>query len=650
MTPRSLTGFASLTVIVVVTAAVMVWATRTLPFLAAVESWLVDYRLATLLPAEPQDPDIVIVAITEEVIARFPYREPVDRRFLAELLRTLAERGVRGILLDVLFDQPTEPEKDDELQRTLTGLGVPLVVSYAGAGQGLTEAQIAWLDRFLPVSLRGFASLLTDPLDGTVRRLFSGAALPDGRFVRGAASALAVKLGYRPADGAVPIAWHGRPDQETLPFRQFRADLVKILPAAWFQDRIVLVGADLTLTDRHRTPFSTAVPGEAGNLPGVVIHAHGLAQLIGGRRPAEPEGGWAIAAVGIASLVGSLLARLPVSLLVRLPLSLAVLGLWWGGGFLVFREWGEIIPLMASSLGLAGAQWATDVYFGAQARRQRQFIELAFGRYLSRDLVHQLMADPSRLKLGGERRRLTIVITDIEGFTALSEQLDPETVSRLLNGYFDGVCSAVLDHGGMINEFLGDSVLAFFGAPVAQDDHAARGLACARAIHQFSERFRETCRGQGIGLGRTRVGVHSGEAVVGNFGSEARFKYVALGDTVNTASRIEGLNKHFSTHLLCSGATVEPSGDRATRPLGSVVLKGRREAVEIHEILPSTAASLAWLEAYRSAFTLMQAGSRDALPAFQALAAERPNDPVVACHLARLGAGARDAVVVMTEK
>jgi len=650
MTGRFLLRLLPLLAIVAVAATAAALATQRLPFLAAVEAWLEDYRVATLLPAEPQDPRLVIVAITDETLSRFPYREPIDRHFLAELLRTLEERGVNGILLDVLFDQPTEADKDEELKRTLAGLKVPLVVSYGDTSHGLTENQASFLNGFVPPHLRGYANLVTAPLDGTVRWLFPGALLPDGGFVPGVAPALAAQLGIKTDRRERLIRWHGRPDSMAQPFPSFRADLVKVLPPSWLSGKIVLVGADLALSDRHRTPFSTITPGQAGNLPGIVIHAHALAQLLDGRNTRLIDGPLALVLVALAALAGSLLSRLPINLWLRLPLTLLVLLALWAAAFTLFQRFDLMLPLIAPSLALALAQWLTDLYFGGLARRQRRFIEQAFGRYLSRDLVRQLMNDPTRLRLGGERRELTILVTDIAGFTSLAERLAPETVSVLLNTYFEGVCRAVLEHGGMVNEFLGDSVLAFFGAPLAQDDHCARALAAARAIDAFAERFRRERIAEGIAFGATRIGVHGGVAMVGNFGSHERFKYVALGDTVNTASRLEGLNKHFGTRLLTSGPTLAGSAPETVRPLGAVVLKGRHEALPVFELLSAEAQAEPWLTRYRAAFALMEAGAAEALAAFAALAAEVPGDPVIALHHQRLSDGANDAVVVMTEK
>jgi class 3 adenylate cyclase/CHASE2 domain-containing sensor protein len=627
-----------------------VLAVRGLPFLAAVETWLADFRIATLLPAEPQSRDIVVLAITEETLEPFPYRSPLDRRFVAGLLRTLERYGARGILLDLLLDQPTEPDKDAELAKTLAALTVPIVISYAGTAEGLTRRQAETLDRFVPLPLRGFANLVTDPWDGTVRWLYPGRRHEQGAFIPGAASALALKLGHQPAEERLPIAWRGRPDAATASFRSFPAHFLPALPAAWFKDRIVLIGADLTLTDRHRTPFAAALPGREGVLPGIVIHAHALDQLMSGRTaPAIGRQGEAALAL-LFALLGMLSGSLIQGLGWRLLAAGLVLAGLWVGGYSLFAGTGILVPLLGPSLAFVIAHGLSDAYSSSEARRQRKFIQDAFGRYLSPPLVEQLLHDPSRLTLGGERRHMTILFTDIAGFTHLSEHMEPEQLGQLLNAYFEGICGAVLAHGGMVNEFIGDAVLAFFGAPLEQPDHAARSLACARAIDAFAERFRCERQAEGLGFGITRIGLHTGEVAIGNFGAPDRFKYSALGDTVNTASRIEGLNKHVGSRAMASGTTVAAAADSGARPVGEVVLKGRDEPLPVFE-LPMATAVNAGPDAYRAAFALLEQGrTAEARAAFEGLAAAFPADALVGFQLGRLRAGAAGTRIVMTEK
>ncbi len=294
---------------------------------------------------------------------------------------------------------------------------------------------------------------------------------------------------------------------------------------------------------------------------------------------------------------------------------------------------------------------ATTVIGFMRSERERAFIRGAFSRYISKALVEQLAADPSKLKLGGERREMSFIFTDIAGFTTLSEAIGPAAVAKLLNPYFDELCQIILAEGGMVNEFIGDAVLAYFGAPVEQADHAARAIRCARALDEFAEKFRKEQNDLGLPLGMTRIGVHSGTALLGNFGAQARFKYAALGDVVNTASRIEGLNKHFGTRACASRNVLDLAADPAFRMLGRVIVKGRQEALGIGEVLGVERAASASVARYREAYTLLDAGDPEgARTIFTGLAAADPDDAAVTFQLHRIAEGARDGLIVMTEK
>jgi adenylate cyclase len=640
----------ALALIAVAATMIAVAAIQYVPYLTVVERFFSDFRIATLLPPEPQDPDVVIVAITEDTLRLFPYRSPVDRKFLSDLIDTLAQRQVRAILLDVLLDQPTEPAKDEALKASLRALTIPIEVSYVRDRDTVTKRQLAYVDDFVPADRRGLANLVTDSYDDVVRRIFPGERQADGSFDPGVAAALAKKLGVDPPTSRVLIAWHGAPNAATKPFREFPAQSVKLLPPAWFKDKIVLIGADVTLVDHHRTPFAAAAGGMAGMLPGIVIQAHVVSQLINGRHsPDLPWFGiWALtlfmAAIGVA------LGRLDIPILPRLGLAVGAMLLFTLGGFALWRYGGLMIPLVTPSLGLLIAHGITDAYTGRQLRQQKRFVKQAFSRYVTPHLVDQLVADPSKLSLTGDRRELSLLFTDVAGFTTLSERLDPTVMTTLLNEYLGGVCDAIDRHAGTVNKFIGDAVFAIFGAPLTQPDHAARALACMREIDSFSESFRANQRTNGIDFGVTRIGAHTGRAMIGNFGSLNRFDYTALGDAVNTASRLEGLNKYFGTRMCVSSALHDQCANEPFRPMGIIILKGKTEGIEVYEPLAAERAELPFIRRYCQAFELLQKGDPGAKAAFEALSAEDPEDGCVALHLERIREGASDVNIVMTEK
>ncbi len=637
-------------------AAGLAWVSiRYLPVLGMIERWVGDVRVATLLPAEPQHADIVIVSITEETLERFPYRSPIDRSFLADLLRILEKKGVRAILLDVLLDQPTEAAKDADLKQRLRETTIPLVVSYAGTNELLTQSQAAYIDQFVPLERRGFANLVKDPYDGTTRWIFPGRKLATGIFVSGVAQALSAQLGGTAPRERLTISWHGRPDLETEPFRNYPAHMISVLPSAWLEGKVVLIGADLSLTDRHRTPFSVVSRSVRGvdvyDDPGVVIHAHALAQLLEGRQPPEPGFALSIALLLLGAAVGVALALTKISLLWRLLSGAGVMVLYWSGGFLLFQQGGELIPILPSILSFLLGLGMTDIHIGGEDRRQRKFIREAFSRYLSPAVVTRLMENPEALSLGGERRELTFLFTDVANFTTLSEGMDAAGLARILNDYLGGICRVILRHEGTVINFIGDAVFALFGAPEQQDDHALRAVICAREMDRFAEFFRQVLEQNGLSFGQTRIGVHTGTAAIGNLGSEDRFQYTALGDAVNIAARLEGLNKYLGTRICLSGNTAAHCPEGEARPVARVLLKGKSQPIDVFEPWPEIERHTPFSQRYRRAFELLDSGDTAAAEMlFNTLQMEKPTDGCVTLHLQRIRSGIEGVRMTMTDK
>ncbi|MGA0791746.1 MAG: CHASE2 domain-containing protein [Burkholderiaceae bacterium] len=629
-------------------------------FVSSVEKAAADLRVAGLQQPMPQSKDIVIAAITEETVANFPYRSPIDREFLANLLLILEAKGARGVGLDVLLDSPTEPEKDQLLAETLRELKMPVWVSYTVTPSIVNEDQLDYLNAFVPEELRAAANLATDPLDGTVRWIFPGETEPGMpiSFPRKAA----LLAGVETPNEQPLIAWRPRPDLETPVFPIYPSHAVPVMPDEWFKDKFVLVGAVLSITDRHRTPLAIYADGDDAMMPGIIVQAHALSQFLEGRKPHQVTTPATIGMAILFALIGVAIGLLKRGMFFNvLAALLLVVGLWLGAFLGFYYQWLPMLPVVAPTLALALSLWMMDVLIGRAERKQRQFVQGAFSRYVAPAVVDRLVENPDALNVSGTRQDATFIFTDIAGFTTLSESLSSEKLSEVLNAYLDGACAVVFKHAGTVDKFIGDAVMAVFNAPIPQPDHVARAVRCALELDLFCESFREKMNAEGIPIGVTRIGIHTGVATVGNFGSHARMDFTALGDTVNTASRTEGVNKYFGTRICATQEVVSQCPDLFFLPIGDIVLKGKTQAVRlftpVSEEKSRSAFALRYEEAVHALENLGSSGNqsesddaKQVAAIVQKLNEDFPEEPLAAFHAKRVSQGIVSLRVVMEDK
>jgi adenylate cyclase len=343
-------------------------------------------------------------------------------------------------------------------------------------------------------------------------------------------------------------------------------------PAAlrkWFQGRIVLIGPD-DLPDRHPTPFYLATRGGSQMMTGAEIHAHAISTIVQGDylRPARPEEQWSL-------LLGAALLAALAGFAIRWPQGLLVTALLIAATFAVSvaaYARGIILPVVGAELGVI---LATVGSYGARLLtedRRRATLEKSFANMVSKEVL-QSVIDAGGLPLDGESRHVTVMFSDLRGFTHYSQGRDPQGVVRELNEYFDVMVECALRHGGMVNKYIGDGMLVLFGAPVPHPDHARRAVVCAQEMVAQMDILNERRKAAGMEPWRIGIGIHTGEVVVGFVGArDKKMEYTANGDTVNVASRIEGLNKKFNTLILLSEATRDEMGPDITS-----VCKGARE-------------------------------------------------------------------------
>ena len=623
--------------------------TRYLTFLAYLENVAADIRIAVLQPPMPQSKDIAVIAITEETLAQFPYRSPVDRAFLSGLLKQLEARGARAIGLDVLLDQPTESAKDRLLAKTIRELKTPLFISYANDPAVVNEEQLQYLNAFVPPTHRAAANLATDPLDGSVRWIYPGETNPDTppSFSRKAIASIGLPM---PPAVQPEIIWRPGPDAETPPFPIYPAHAVAALPPDWFTGKLLLIGASLSITDRHRTPLAVVFDDERGKMPGVVIQAHSISQLLEGRGTQRLSPALQTLTNLVFAILGVIVGLSRRSIAFSVAAGVIALGLLWLGGILGYRHGLPLIPLIAPSLAIVLSLWMMDMLIGRAERRQREFVQGAFSRYVSPVVVEQLIADPSALNVTGKRQEASFIFTDIAGFTTLSEKLPSDQLSDLLNAYLDGACGIIQRYEGTVDKFIGDAIMAVFNAPLPQPDHRERAVRCALELDEYAEKFRKQLNDRGVPLGITRIGVHSGTATIGNFGSQTRMDFTALGDTVNTAARTEGANKYFGTRICCTGEIVAGCPNIPFQPIGKIVLKGKEQSIALYRPMSTTPDADQQLQDYLKAYQALEAGSPDAPEAFNELKRRYPNDPLVNFHAERARQGELSTLIVMEDK
>jgi len=280
-----------------------------------------------------------------------------------------------------------------------------------------------------------------------------------------------------------------------------------------------------------------------------------------------------------------------------------------------------------------------------QAEAERAYTSLS--RYFSPNLAQRLAKDADALDLCGQRRQIATLFTDIANFTTLAETLEASVLGPLLNDYLSSMTDIVFAHEGTVAKVVGDAMHVLFGAPGEQPDHADRAVACSLALDICAQSFRERCGKKDISIGVTRIGAHTGPAIVGNFGGTRFFDYTAHGDTINVAARLESVNKQLGTRICVSATLAEAAKDFHGRPIGDLLLRGRVEAIRAFEPLLAEQFDDPATKSYLDAFAKLEAGDHGALAAFAAHLGRQPEDQLGSFHLKRLLNGVTGTQIAM---
>ncbi len=584
----------------------------TTPLIQDAERALYDMRASVFAPEVEKEDRIVMIVYNEDTLKLTGQRSPVDRTILAQALETIDAAKPKSIGIDILF---TMPQDDDELLvSAFKQLQTPTFIAYADPKYNpeIAFAEHEFLKSFLsevegdklnPTSIR----LNTDG-DGVQRR-WSPQNTDAPPFM--AMALTKPNPEFAANNGAIRYLVPSSPDMpvfDKFPIESFADPATAEMLQSFIQDKYVLIGGDFVDRDRFETPIGsiTDLQSEDGKMIGLEVHAHMLAQLLNDDRP-DLISNWVL---WVAALIVAICGGLSALIMGN---ALKVAGILVGqfAFFLVFPFFLQNIGI--DTLTLPAFGWALGWLFGyssvgSAARtinsKQRAFAQGALGKYLPKSIAGEILRDPEKLSLHGEKRQIFAVFTDLEGFTKLSHAVEPEMVATLLNDYLDRLSEVALEYGGTIDKFVGDALVTFWGAPIAYPDDGERAAKAAYALYLAGEDFRKNAPEGVPPIGRTRVGLHYGDAIVGNFGGEGRIQYTALGDAMNTAARLEAANKTLDTKVLVSREAMERTGLDWYRPMGTITLRGRSTPVEVFEPVPD------WEEKDRAAVTAVIAAHK----------------------------------------
>jgi adenylate cyclase len=526
---------------------------------------------------------VAVVGVDAKSFQQFNMRWPFPRRYEARVIEQLHRAGARAIAVDIQFTEPTDNADDQALANAIYDAGNVVLTtdsvdahghSYIlGGDQVLRELHATW----------GISSVKPDG-DGVYRRVFYSLSRVKTFSVAAAARALGHPLARSafPASGSAPIDFAGPPG--TVPTYSFSDVYFGRVPASAFKGRAVVVGeTDPIGGDVHPTAAS-----RTEQMPGPEIQANAISTILRGF-PLQNSPGW-----------------LDVVLIIALGMAVPIANLrlrsWWVAALAVVLATGYVVatqvafnngliitfayPLLAILLATVGTLGADYLFAAFEHQRVRD----TFSRFVPDTVVEDVLARAGEdLRLGGEERLCTVMFCDIRGFTSFSETVPAKKVIEVVNFYLDQMTDAIMGAGGTLVSYIGDGIMAVFGAPLDQPDQADRALAASREMMAVRlPRFNEWLREQQLGSDGFRIGIglHSGPVMVGNVGSRRRVEYTAIGDTANTASRIEGLTKGSDHMLFMADSTrellVESPHDLVL--VGEFDIRGRRAGMRVWSV------------------------------------------------------------------
>ncbi|MBI5573991.1 MAG: adenylate/guanylate cyclase domain-containing protein [Elusimicrobia bacterium] len=544
-----------------------------------------DFRLKLRGQKNPTG-EIVIAAIDEESLDKLG-RWPWDRSIHAKLIEKLISAGVRVVGFDVLFIEKSNRQSDDKLSNAMMKSQRCVNEILFEVVMGVPVKSKPPLEDIIKSSLLLGSPNIFPETDGVVRKMkpvieYRGTLYP---HISVAVASAYLNKPWQELVKNLSLDGHGEMlinyggEFETFKYISYSRILAGDFNAELLKNKIVLIGyAAAGLGDRHVTPFSPAMPG-------IETIANNINSFINSDFISYPNAWAGFLSVVIVGLI--LTFFLPKLSPWKSTLLTIFIFISWSFicnyYFADKKIWLEYVPtaslVIFSYISITSWRFITE-------EKEKRWLKKAFGQYLSPLVINELQKNPDALTLGGKRQEMTVLFSDIRGFTTISEASTPEKVVALLNEYLTKMTEVVFKYEGTLDKFIGDAIMAFWNAPLPQNDHAKRAVFCAIDMMDELAKLHEKWRAEKRPVLDIGIGVNTGDMVVGNMGSVERMDYTVIGDNVNLGARLESLNKEFATHIIISESTYQYVKDFIkTKPLGTTKVKGKEKPVEIFEVI-----------------------------------------------------------------
>ncbi|MBS3112887.1 adenylate/guanylate cyclase domain-containing protein [Candidatus Woesearchaeota archaeon] len=524
-------------------------------------------------------PNIKIIGVDDKSLQKIG-RWPWNRAVFVETLSLLSEAKIVGV--DIAFFEESEKNSDELLAAQVKkNRNVIMPVEYTNfiqtgskvAGNELLEPYPALKEATINL---GYVNIITDN-DGISRAINLDLSNEYENF--------AYAIYKHAIDGAknyfgsrFVINFIGKP--YSFEYYSITDVIDGVVSAKVFKDSIVLIGA--TSPDMHDDYFVPTSSGKA--MPGVEVHANIIQTMILGSQLEKQNWFSLFFIILINGLIITLVCYL-ISFRIGFIVSV-IMNIIYLFFVISYFNKNSILNILYPLFSIWLSYFSSLCYSYLNHKKHKKEILNAFGKYVSSDVIAEILKNPDKLRLGGEKKEITIFFSDIRGFTPFSEKLTPEQLVHSLNEYLTRMTTIIMKNGGTVDKYMGDAIMAFWGAPLNDKDHAVK--ACASSIKMMSElkQLQSEWESQSLPTFDIGIGLNTGFAVVGNMGSYDRFDYTAMGDTVNLGSRLEGTNKEYCTHIIISQFTQKLiKNNFVTRKLDMVRVKGKNEPITIYELV-----------------------------------------------------------------